>query len=247
MTPAVAQLLHIQDLDSSIDALVHRREHLPERAAVVELSRQLDALGRQAAERASELHALEGRRSKMEAELSAVDERRRTVEGRLYAAQTTSTRDLAAMQAETEALASKASGLEDEILGLLDASDVASGALDGLHAAVEPVRSSLSAARAELARAEEEIDAELLARRDERKAAAGDVPAVLLGRYEALRGRLGGVAVARVVARRCSGCHLTLSAMELERVRHAGDELETCEQCSRILVVEPPGQVPSPQ
>jgi predicted nucleic acid-binding Zn-ribbon protein len=247
VTPAQAQLLLLQDLDSEIDALVHKREHLPERAAVAEQSRTVDALRRQAADRTGELRQLEAQRSKIEAELAATDERRRTVSGRLYAAQTTSARDLAAMQAEVESLASKVSDLEDEILGLLDAADAASGALADLDASIGPADSSLSRARAELARAEGALDAELSELRGRRTAAAGDVSEGLLRRYEALRARLGGVAVARVVARRCSGCHLTLSSMELERVRHAGDDLETCEQCSRILIVEPPGQIPSPQ
>jgi predicted nucleic acid-binding Zn-ribbon protein len=45
------------------------------------------------------------------------------------------------------------------------------------------------------------------------------------------------VAVARLVGNHCDGCHLTLPAMELDRIRHLPeDELVTCEQCGRILV-----------
>jgi uncharacterized protein len=59
----------------------------------------------------------------------------------------------------------------------------------------------------------------------------------LLATYERLRARLGGVGVARLVGTHCDGCHLTLSAVELDRVRHLPDgEVYTCEQCGRILV-----------
>jgi len=245
VTPTAARLLHLQDLDSSIDALLYRQDHLPERVAVDDLSASLDAMRRKAGDHAGEVRKLEQRRSMVEAELAATDERRKLVSGRLYSAQTTSARDLAAMQAEMETLDAKVSGLEDEILGLLDSADVESGALGELEVLIEPAEASLSEAREALARAREAIDVELRALRDERETATSGLAEGLLRRYEALRARLGGVAVARVVARRCSGCHLTLSAMELERLRHAGDEMETCEQCSRILVVETAAQTPS--
>jgi hypothetical protein len=63
------------------------------------------------------------------------------------------------------------------------------------------------------------------------------VPASLVSTYERLRTRLGGVGVARVVGNHCDGCHLTLSAVELDHLRHLPPgEVATCEQCSRILV-----------
>ncbi len=59
----------------------------------------------------------------------------------------------------------------------------------------------------------------------------------LLARYEQLRSKLGGTGAARLVGGSCSGCHLTLSSMELDRVRKASpDAVITCEQCGRILV-----------
>jgi len=39
------------------------------------------------------------------------------------------------------------------------------------------------------------------------------------------------------VGDRCDGCHLTLSAVELERLRNLpADEYAACAQCDRILV-----------
>jgi predicted nucleic acid-binding Zn-ribbon protein len=74
----------------------------------------------------------------------------------------------------------------------------------------------------------------LAARRQE---AAGPIAPELLATYERLRARLGGVGVARVVGNHCDGCHLTLSATELDQLRHLPEgEIPTCEQCSRILV-----------
>ena len=52
-----------------------------------------------------------------------------------------------------------------------------------------------------------------------------------------LRSRLGGVAVARLVGKTCQGCHLQLSAVEIDRIRRLDvDELVHCEACGRLLV-----------
>ena len=62
-------------------------------------------------------------------------------------------------------------------------------------------------------------------------------PSELAQRYEVLRSRLGGVGAARLVGDRCDGCHLTLSSVEVERIRRLPpEEFATCAQCDRILV-----------
>ncbi len=55
-------------------------------------------------------------------------------------------------------------------------------------------------------------------------------------RYDPLRAKLG-VAAARLVGARCEGCHLDLSAAELDTVRRApAEEIPDCPQCGRLLV-----------
>jgi predicted nucleic acid-binding Zn-ribbon protein len=63
------------------------------------------------------------------------------------------------------------------------------------------------------------------------------VPAELLAEYERLRKALGGIGVARLNGNRCEGCHLTLSAMDVDRIRHEPDDvLIHCEECGRLLL-----------
>ncbi|MGH9281886.1 MAG: zinc ribbon domain-containing protein, partial [Acidimicrobiales bacterium] len=72
---------------------------------------------------------------------------------------------------------------------------------------------------------------------EERATCAGAVPTDLLATYEKLRARLGGIGAARLVGPSCTGCHLTLPAQELARIkREALDALILCDQCGRILI-----------
>jgi predicted nucleic acid-binding Zn-ribbon protein len=96
----------------------------------------------------------------------------------------------------------------------------------------------LTEGREALARAETAIDGEIADAVAIRAAAVQPIPAPLLDRYERLRTKLGGVAVATLDGARCTGCNLTLPTLELERVRGAApDAIVECEQCGRILVL----------
>jgi hypothetical protein len=91
--------------------------------------------------------------------------------------------------------------------------------------------------QAAIADAVVEIDAGIVAQSQARVEAAATVPPDLLARYERLRTQLAGTGAARLVAGSCSGCHLSLPAMEVDRIRKAPpDEVITCDQCGRILV-----------
>ncbi|HMC51585.1 MAG TPA: C4-type zinc ribbon domain-containing protein, partial [Acidimicrobiales bacterium] len=84
---------------------------------------------------------------------------------------------------------------------------------------------------------EASIDAEVATEREARAALAAALPADLSAQYDRLRGRLGGIGAARLANGACTGCHLTLSAIELDRMRRAPpDAVLHCEQCGRILV-----------
>ena len=63
------------------------------------------------------------------------------------------------------------------------------------------------------------------------------MPDELLAFYEQRRVRGGGVGAALLRQRTCSGCTITLTGSDLERVRQAApDELVLCPECDRILV-----------
>ncbi len=55
--------------------------------------------------------------------------------------------------------------------------------------------------------------------------------------YERCRNQAQGVGVARLVGTTCQGCHLSIPATEVERIKKsAGDPLAYCDNCGAILV-----------
>lgn len=59
----------------------------------------------------------------------------------------------------------------------------------------------------------------------------------LLALYEKIKSGGDGVGAAKLVGNQCTGCHLTMNAAELTRVKAmAVDEVVRCEECRRILI-----------
>ena len=90
-----------------------------------------------------------------------------------------------------------------------------------------------SAAEAELATVASELRAQRAARDG---IAAASIDAELLELYEDLRAHKKGVGAAALVDGVCQGCHETLSAVELDRIKRA-EGIARCEHCRRILVL----------
>lgn len=237
MASVFEQLLDVQELDTSIDQLQHRRAHLPERAELTalagaesELSRRTEDVDRQAAE-------LGRSQKRFEDEIALVEARRVEVDQKMYSGSVTSPRELQAMQDEVESLGRRTSELEDELLEVLTLLEPVEEARTALEVEGQELSSRKTEIEARLTQAEVEIDAELGEVEGQRKEAANLVAPDRLAEYERRRPQLGGIAVARLRGNSCGGCHLTLSAVEIDRIRKLDpNEPVTCEECGRMLV-----------
>jgi predicted nucleic acid-binding Zn-ribbon protein len=233
----LARLLAVQDLDLAIDQHRHRRGNLPERSELAAIDTRGTAVTaelKQATERRDEIAA---RQAHAEGDLAATEARAQAVSRRLYGGEVSASRELKAMAEDVDNLKSRASALEDQVLELLEQREPLDLRATGLQAELLALGHRREQVADQLAVAERALDDETAVLTEQRQAAASDVSAALMSTYERLRSRLGGVGVARLVGNRCDGCHLTLSAVELDRIRRlTPTEVFTCEQCSRILV-----------
>ena len=230
-------LLELQQADTLADQLKHRRENLPELAALGAIDRQIQDGQSEMGAATSARDDVAARQRELEAELSATDSRSEAVSRRLYGGEVSASRELQAMSADVDALKERSSHLEDSILEVLEELEPLEKRVSELESGLATLRKDRDLAARALGTAQSIVETEMAALASERAQLVGRVPEQLLGVYEQLRSRLGGIAVARLVASRCDGCHLTLPATELDRIRHLPPgELVTCDQCGRILV-----------
>ena len=239
MTGAQQALITLQDVDTGIDQLRHRRSHLPARAELTGIDVKTAELKQAASQAAAALEEIAGQQALVEADLSSTEGRVEAVNKRLYSGTVSASRELQAMAADVESLKARASVLEDQVLELMERREPLDATLADLTGQMASLDARRQVTAAALLAEEAVVDAELTRLVAVRAEAAGSVAADLLANYDQLRARLGGVAVARLVGNHCDGCHLSLPAMELDRIRHlSAGELVTCDQCGRILVHE---------
>jgi len=125
--------------------------------------------------------------------------------------------------AELEALEEQ-STLEDELLAHLNLS--------------ESVSDAARVADGALAIAVAEIDGQLSVLNAERETIRTEIDDALITKYDRVRDALG-VAVAKLVGKQCLGCHIDLSAAEVDTAKDDAAEtgIAECPQCGRMLIV----------
>jgi predicted nucleic acid-binding Zn-ribbon protein len=237
MSNTLDHLLAVQDYDTAITQLQHRRDALVAASGLAAVEAQLAALDSERAEAAGRRAALTTTQKELEGQIAGITERRSSIEKRLYAATSSSGRDLQAMNEEVKLLTERRAELEElELVAMLE-QDPIDAELAALRERADPLEAQAADLRRTVAEGQVEIDAALAEAIRTRAAEAALLPTTLADRYEALRSRLKGTGAARLVGSHCDGCHLELSSVEVEKIRALPpDEVATCEQCGRILV-----------
>ncbi|MBT2211120.1 MULTISPECIES: zinc ribbon domain-containing protein [Actinomadura] len=237
---AQLRLIDLQDLDSSLDRLAHRRRTLPELAGIERLDGRLTELRDAIVAAETEVGDLEREQRKAEQDVDQVRTRADRDRGRLDSGQVTSAKDLSGLQAEIESLTRRQSDLEEVVLEIMERTEEAQGRVAALRAEQAAAQEELSGLVRARDAVQHEIDDEAGTTSTARTAVAKDVPEDLLALYEKLRGQFGGVGAAKLFRGACQGCHLALNTVDLNRIRAAAqDEVIRCEECRRILVRTP--------
>ncbi|GAA2414437.1 C4-type zinc ribbon domain-containing protein [Actinomadura vinacea] len=237
---AQLRLIDLQELDSTLDRLAHRRRTLPELAEVDRLEGRLTELRDAIVAAETEVGDLDREQRKAEQDVEQVRARAERDQKRLDSGQVASAKDLSGLQTEIASLQRRQSDLEEVVLEIMERREEAESKVSGLReerAAAQTEHDTL-AQRRDTAR--KEIDEESGTTTAARAAVAKDVPADLQALYEKLRGQFGGVGAAKLYRGACQGCHLALNTVDLNRIRAAAeDEVIRCEECRRVLVRTP--------
>lgn len=232
-----AHLLKVQEVDTSIDQLMHRRSHLPELAEIDAIKVRAVYLRTALVNATTERDALAGRQATIEAEVQATVARIAQIDARLYGTATVSPKDAQSMSEEQVHLRQRRSDFEDTELEVMEALEPAQAKFEEAQANAQALATEMQEVQARLVAKQSELDAEVAEKRGARATLAADIGPALMAEYERLRGRLGGTAAAPLVGAQCGGCHLTISGSELDEIRSApADAVIHCDECGRILV-----------
>ena len=189
---------------------------------------------------AVQLRETQARLRDLELSLSSSAEKTKKIEQDLYSGRIGNPKELAAMQDEVTVLGRQRQRIEDEMLELMEDTERLGedlGTLEAQRASRERELEDHLTQYRDHNRALEDERSSLQGRRE---AQTAEIAPELLRRYERLRERKDGLAVAQVLANGiCEGCHFKIPDRLYADLQEL-DDLRTCEECGRILYVPRP-------
>lgn len=237
---AQLRLLDLQDLDTALDRLAHRRRTLPELAEIDKCETRLGELADLVVATETELSDADREQRKVENDVDMVRTRMARDQQRLDTGAVSHAKELESLKHEVESLAKRQGDLEEIVLEHMERREEIEGRLAALTSERSSVASALSSAEAARDAAFASIDVDAAVATSSRASLAAELPADLLALYEKIRASAGGVGAAPLQRGQCQGCRLPLPPTELSRFRTAPpDEVLRCEECRRILVRTP--------
>jgi uncharacterized protein len=230
-------LLTLQTHDTAADRLRHRRASLPERAVLS--ARREDLVGHEA-----RLADARGRRDealreerRLDDEATALAAKAKAVDQKMYSGTVSSPKELQAMQADVDMLLRHARQVEDNELEVIELREALDAEVAELEAASDATLAEIDRLSAVIAEQESVIDAELAAEVAGRQGLLPRLPDDLVTLYEKVREINKGAGAARLVGDTCQGCHLSIPATEVDRIRRLpADAVARCDNCGCILV-----------
>jgi predicted nucleic acid-binding Zn-ribbon protein len=231
------QLLEVQKHDTAADQLRHRRANLPERSNLDECQQALATTEDDLADAGEERAEIAEDMKHIEQEVASLERRVTEVDHLLHSGAVAAPRELKALQDEIASLQRRQRMLEDGELDLMERAEPLDKTIEELTGRKAELESRAGELEADLTAAEAAVDEEMAQVAARRAELVADVPDDMLATYDRLRDQLAGVAVAKLSGGTCGGCFLSLSAMEVDRIKkQPADAVIKCEECGRILV-----------
>jgi len=231
----ISHLLHLQEVDTSLDRLRARRAEL-EGGAEAEAARdRLRANETVAGELRLGIDEVSLTMRRLEGDADGFQQKVAGEEKRLFDGSVANPKELESIQAEVTNLRNRKSRVEDELLENMERREELEAQLTRAEQGVEESRKGLSALLGESEEELQHIEKDLARLESERDGMVPEFDEELLELYEDLRRQKKGVGAAALVDGVCQGCHQQLSPVALDHLRRT-DGVRRCEHCRRILV-----------
>lgn len=226
-------LARLQELDGKIQKLKEQIATVPE--DILTLREAISQGERSLEEMREKREGLAKERRHKEMGLGTKEDGLSKYRSQLYEVKTN--KEYSALMVEIDSLKQENSELEDEVLGLMERGDE-------LTALVKRTEEELGEERERLTKEESKNRERVSALEENRRVVGGEreelaknVDGPLLSSYERIRKGKAGLALVPVRDDACQGCFMELPPQTINEIMK-GDEIVTCERCSRILYLE---------
>lgn len=230
MLPELSKLVDVQEIDKVITEVTEELERLPEELKAGEAA--LEALQAECAAHAQELELLQSQRRETETEMAEMEEGIKKSRQRLM--EVKSNIEYKAMLKEIAFKEDQRDRRETRIIELMEQMEAQKSRIAAQEQQVQEHQALLGQQRVAVAGRVEGLRHRLSGLEDQRRKLRKGVPAPLMKRYEFIRQRRNGTAIAPVREGVCMGCHMNILPQQFIDLQK-GLEILKCPHCQRIL------------
>ncbi|AZG43616.1 zinc ribbon domain-containing protein [Gordonia insulae] len=229
------QLLDLADADAELARLDHRRTHLPEDAELAGLDERVEAARNDLVRAEISAEDLTREYRRIDSEVTGMASRE-AKDSALLTAGGLAPKALSELQHELTGLARRRSGLEDDLLGVMEQQEAVTAEQQRAAATIEHLNGEVEKTRERRTGVLSEIDSDQSRAAQRRETLAAEIPADLLAIYDRQRAS-GRIGAGLLRARRCGACRMELDRGTIAAIAaKTSDEVVRCEECGAILV-----------
>ncbi|HXF60796.1 MAG TPA: C4-type zinc ribbon domain-containing protein [Caldilineaceae bacterium] len=199
-------------------------------------SEEVRSARQQVAQTEADMHQWRGKQKDAELESKTLAAKIKETEERLMSGQVRNPKELDALQANLEALRRHRTIVDDHAVEALMQADELAGRLNEQQSILASLEEAWSSGQSELRQEETKLKQNYVLLKRKREALASAMAPALLERYEQMRKRKAGVAIAPVQNGVCGACHVQLPTGIVNGLRSGNGELVLCPSCGRYLI-----------
>lgn len=244
MYPQLELLVDLQRLDAELDRLEAERVKIPQE--IDALREGVQRVQKEIEDSKAHIANLNLARRKKELEVESQKQAVAKDQARLF--EVKNNREYAAMMKEIEGGKAKISGLEDEILELMEGLEEEARKPKEMEEILLREEGRFREEKRKREGDMERLTQRLEAKREKREKLVASLEPKLYQSYMRIRQNRHGLAVVSVVGEICQGCHMSIPPQMVAEVRKS-EQLIACGQCNRILYWDDeisPSQPPPP-
>ena len=235
MLPDLKLAVRLQDIDNRSAELTREVSSLPKHIA--EIEKKLESHQRKLEADRAALSANQKDRKRLEGEIQVQQQKISKLKDQMLEAKTND--QYRAFQHELDYCGNEIRQAEDRILELMTESEPLERNVKAAEGALKQERAQVEAEKVQARERTAGDQAELDQLKAERDGLAGQMTRDVLAAYERIRKLRRGIAVAEAVDGRCSQCHMSIRPQLFQDLKR-GQQVMSCESCSRILYYNPP-------
>lgn len=201
-------------------------------------SEEVRSARQQVAQIEADMNQWRSKQKDAESESKTLAAKIKETEERLMSGQVRNPKELDALQASLEALRRHRAMVDDHAVEALMQAEELAGRLNEQQSVLASLEEAWSNGQSELRQEETKLKHNYVLLKRKREALASAMAPALLERYEHMRKRKAGVAIAPVQNGVCGACHVQLPTGIVNGLRSSNGELILCPSCGRYLLAD---------